>query len=190
MDFREKKMDCPRKEMISWESDNGQHSQFLRCLKWWELSRCWETHLHWLFSPSILWFWLLPLCIGLKPPPCQVEESMGEQMRILVGVSFIKLKALYSQSFSRRIPTFGLDHSWWVWWVFHVHRVPRFKQSSCHCRTLLWRVTPSLKDSQKTWYYMIIWYYMHSARPSLLGVVVGNYKMYEDDPDEVNSIST
>ena len=29
-----------------------------------------------------------------------------------------------------------------------------------------------------------------SQRPSFLGVVVGNYKMSEDDPDEVNSTST
>ena len=29
-----------------------------------------------------------------------------------------------------------------------------------------------------------------SQRPSFLGVVVGNYKMSEDDPDEVNSKST
>ena len=32
-------------------------------------------------------------------------------------------------------------------------------------------------------------YCMPSLRPSLVGVVVGNYKMGEDDPDEVKSIS-
>ena len=95
-----------------------------------------------------------------------------------------KFKVLYCWKISRRVPTFGDDHPRRVWWVFHVHGVPRFKQGSRHCWTLLWWVISIfLRDKQQDITYM------PSLRPNLVGVVVGNYKMGKDDPDEVESIS-